>query len=85
MSTRWASGGGAFFKDRIEGLLDEARPGRPRTIDDDQVAAAFAHEGIQLIERTGISSKSIMGAAEKRHGLNFDIRSIASTLPFVKA
>ncbi len=26
-----------FLKDRIEGLLDEARPGRPRTIDDDQV------------------------------------------------
>ena len=33
-----------FLKDRIEGLLDEARPGRPRTINDDQVAA--------VIERT---------------------------------
>src|SRR6516165_3021842 len=33
-----------FLKDRCEGLLDEARPGRPRTIDDDQVAA--------VIERT---------------------------------
>ena len=33
-----------FLKDRIEGLLDEARPGRPRTIADDQVAA--------VIERT---------------------------------
>ena len=33
-----------FLKDRIEGLMDEARPGRPRTIDDDQVAA--------VIERT---------------------------------
>jgi len=33
-----------FLKDRIEGLLDEARPGKPRTIDDDQVAA--------VIERT---------------------------------
>jgi transposase len=33
-----------FLKDRIEGLLDEARPVRPRTIDDDQVAA--------VIERT---------------------------------
>src|SRR3982074_3506057 len=33
-----------FRKERIEGLLDEARPGRPRTIDDDQVAA--------VIERT---------------------------------
>jgi transposase len=33
-----------FLKDRVEGLLDEARPGRPRTIGDDQVAA--------VIERT---------------------------------
>jgi transposase len=33
-----------FLKDRVEGLLDEARPGRPRTIGDDQVAT--------VIERT---------------------------------
>src|SRR4029078_8793832 len=33
-----------FLKHGCEGLLDEARPGRPRTIDDDQVAA--------VIERT---------------------------------
>ena len=26
-----------FLEDRVEGLLDEARPGRPRTIADDQV------------------------------------------------
>src|SRR3954466_12201035 len=33
-----------FLKDRCDGLLDEAPPGRPRTIDDDRVAA--------VIERT---------------------------------
>jgi len=33
-----------FLRDRIGGLLDEVRPGRPRTIDDDQIAA--------VIERT---------------------------------
>jgi len=33
-----------FAKDRIEGLTDEARSGRPRTIADDEVAA--------VIERT---------------------------------
>ena len=33
-----------FLKDRCDGLLDEARPGRPRTINDEQVAA--------VIERT---------------------------------
>src|SRR5258705_6388905 len=33
-----------FLKDRCDGLLEEARPGRPRTIDDDQVAS--------VIERT---------------------------------
>src|SRR5471032_2478372 len=32
-----------FLKDRIEGLLDEARPGRPRTIEDDQVAAVVEY------------------------------------------
>jgi transposase-like protein len=32
-----------FIKDRIEGLLDEARPGRSRSIDYHQVAAVIEH------------------------------------------
>lgn len=32
-----------FLKDRIDGPFDEARPGRPRSIDDDQVAAVIEH------------------------------------------
>lgn len=39
-----------FLKDRLDGLLDEVRPGRPRTIDDDQIAA--------VIERTLRSTTS---------------------------
>ncbi|WP_430707693.1 helix-turn-helix domain-containing protein [Nitrobacter hamburgensis] len=45
-----------FLKGRIEGLLDEARPGRPRTIDDDQVAAIIARSAPRrATPRTGPS------------------------------
>ena len=55
-----------FLKDRVEGLLDEARPGRPRTIDDDQVAA--------VIERT---LRSLPGDAT-----HWSIRSMAGASGF---
>ena len=55
-----------FLKERIEGLLDEARPGRPRTIDDDQVAA--------VIERTLRSTP-----ADATH---WSIRSMAGVMGF---
>src|ERR1700752_2270203 len=55
-----------FLKDRCEGLLDEARPGRPRTIDDDQVAA--------VIERTLRSTP-----ADATH---WSIRSMAGATGF---
>ena len=55
-----------FLKDRIEGLLDEARVGRPRTIDDDQVAA--------VIERTLRSTP--------RDATHWSIRSMATETGF---
>jgi Homeodomain-like domain len=55
-----------FLKDRCDGLLDEARPGRPRTIDDDQVAA--------VIERTLRTTP-----ADATH---WSIRSMASETGF---
>lgn len=55
-----------FLKGRIEGLLDEARPGRPRTIDDDQVAA--------IIERTLRSTPS--------DATHWSIRSMATATGF---
>ena len=35
-----------FLKERIEGLSDEPRPGRPRTLTDDQVAAVPAGRSV---------------------------------------
>jgi transposase len=55
-----------FLKDRIEGLLDEARPGRPRTIDDDQIAA--------VIERTLRSTP--------KDATHWSIRSMAAETGF---
>ena len=51
-----------FLKDRIEGLLDEARPGRPRTIEDDQIAV-----GVLVLSRldgalgSGVDGASLFG------------------------
>lgn len=55
-----------FLKGRIEGLLDEARPGRPRTIDDDQIAA--------VIERTLRSTP--------KDATHWSIRSMATQTGF---
>lgn len=55
-----------FLKDRVEGLMDEARPDRPRTIDHDQVAA--------VIERTLRSTPS--------DATHWSIRSMAGATGF---
>jgi transposase len=55
-----------FLKDRVDGLMDEARPGRPRTIDDDEVAA--------VIERTLCSTP--------RDATHWSIRSMAGVTGF---
>lgn len=51
-----------FVKDRIEGLTDEYRPGRPRTVSDDQVA--------EVIER--------MLNATPKDATRWSIRSMAA-------
>src|SRR5215470_16489919 len=48
-----------FLKDRIEGLLDEARPGRPRTIADGQVAAVIERTLRSTPADTGFSHTTI--------------------------
>ena len=57
-----------FLKARIEGLLDEARPGRPRTIDDDQVAAVIERTlGSTPSDATHWSIRSMAGATGLSH------------------
>ena len=57
-----------FLKDRIEGLLDEARPGRPRTIDDDQVAAVIERTLRSTpVDATHWSIRSMAGAIGFSH------------------
>jgi transposase len=57
-----------FLKARIEGLLDEARPGRPRTIDDDQVAAVIERTlGSTPFFATHWSTRSMAGATGLSH------------------
>lgn len=56
----------ARSRDRVEGLMDKARPGRPRTIADDQVAA--------VIERTLRSTPS--------DATRWSIRSMAGATGF---
>ncbi len=66
MNIRLANGDGAFSKTELDGLLDEVRPGRPRTIDDDQIAA--------VIERTLRSTPS--------DATHWSIRSMAGATGF---
>lgn len=60
-----------FLKDRIEGRLDEARPGRPRTIDADQVAALMSTRSglLQKTPRTGdpFDSGIVIDKCYRRH------------------
>jgi transposase len=57
-----------FLKDRVEGLLDEARPGRPRTIDDDQIAAVIERTLRSIpADATHWSIRSMAGATGFSH------------------
>jgi transposase len=50
-----------FLKDRVEGLLDEARPGRPRTIDDERTLRSLPSDA------THWSIRSMAGATGFSH------------------
>jgi transposase len=57
-----------FLRDRVEGLLDEARPGRPRTIDDEQVAAVIERTlRSRPTDATHWSIRSMAGATSFSH------------------
>jgi transposase len=57
-----------FLKDRVEGLLDEARPGRPRTIADDQIAAVIERTlRSKPVDATHWSIRSMAGATGFSH------------------
>src|SRR5215207_5508646 len=57
-----------FLCDRVEGLLDEVRPGRPRTIDDDQIAAVIERTLRSTpVDATHWSIRSMAGATGFSH------------------
>jgi transposase len=57
-----------FLRDRVEGLLDEAKPGRPRTIDDEQVAAVIERTLRSTpVDATHWSIRSMAGATGFSH------------------
>src|SRR4051794_21238307 len=57
-----------FLCDRVEGLLDEVRPGRPRTIDDDQIAAVIERTLRSMpVGATHWSIRSMAGATGFSH------------------
>ena len=57
-----------FLKDRLDGLLDEVRPGRPRTIGDDQIAAVIERTLRSTpTDATHWSIRSMAGAAGFSH------------------
>jgi transposase len=57
-----------FLADRLEGLTDEARAGRPRTIDDDQIAAVIERTlRARPADATHWSIRSMAGATGFSH------------------
>jgi transposase len=64
-----------FLKDRCGGLLDEARPGRPRTIDDDQVAAV-----IERTLRTAPADATELTRKRLRRGVHTSVRQLQADI-----
>ncbi|MFK5980279.1 MAG: helix-turn-helix domain-containing protein, partial [Rhizobiaceae bacterium] len=78
-----------FGRDRIEGLTDEHRPGRPRTVSDDRVAERRPHTYIRhgttsLFAALDIATGAVIGKCYKRHRakefLNF-LKQIDAHMP----
>src|SRR6201982_1889034 len=63
-----------FLADRIDGLLDEARPGRPRTIDDDQTPRAIERALVSTLKEA--THWSIPSMAEETGFSHTTIRRI---------
>lgn len=56
-----------FLKNRIDGLLDEERPGRPRTINDEQIAAVIERTLQSTQDATHWSIRSMAAATGFSH------------------
>jgi transposase len=69
--TKWR---GRFAEFRVDGLLDEPRPGRPRTITDEQVEAVV----VKTLESTPKNATELaLGASPERHRVDHEVAEVS--------